>query len=123
MSTTAQPGLSDLPGRLLRLADQLEEYVAKYEASRDSSAVFTYAYVTITRSLANRLVDAKFEHPEWVVSLAEYFAAHYIAALGDWDVGSKPVPPAWKIVFENHTSEPDISIGRSGFSHDGAHRP
>jgi Family of unknown function (DUF5995) len=76
MSTTAQPGLSDLPGRLLRLA-----YVAKYEASRDSRAVFTYAYVTITRTLANRLVDAKFEHPEWVVSLAEHFAAHYIAAL------------------------------------------
>jgi len=100
MSTAAQPGSSNLPGGLLRLSDHLEEYVVKYEAAKDSGAVFTYAYVTITRTLANKLAEAKFKHPEWVVSLAEHFAAHYIAALDAWDVGSKPVPAAWKTVFD-----------------------
>jgi hypothetical protein len=99
-SASAQPGLSNLPGRLLRLADHLEEYVLKYEAAKDSRAVFTYAYVTLTRTMANKLGEAKFRHPDWVVSLAERFADRYVAALDGWDVGHEPVPEAWKIVFE-----------------------
>jgi len=100
MSSPDQPSLSDLPGRLLRLADRLEEYRTKYEATRDSRAIFTYAYVEITRTLASKLFQAEFKHPEWVVSLAEHFASHYVGALQAWDHDRENVPPAWKIVFE-----------------------
>jgi hypothetical protein len=99
-SATAQPGLSDLPGRLLRLADRLQKYVSKYETAKDSRAVFSYAYVTLTRTMANKLDEAKFRHPEWVVSLAEHFADRYFAALDAWDAPHEPVPEAWKIVFD-----------------------
>jgi len=100
VSTLAQPGFSDLPGELSRLADHLDEYVCKYEAAKDSRAIFTYAYVKITRTLADRLLHTGFEHPEWVAALAEHFAKHYLDALDSWDRNRSEVPPAWKVVFE-----------------------
>jgi hypothetical protein len=48
MSTLTQPSLTDLQGRLSRLADHLATYVCKYEAAKDSRALFTCAYVKIT---------------------------------------------------------------------------
>jgi len=100
MSALTQPDLSNLPHVLSELADQLDEYVCRYEAAKDSRAIFTYAYVKITRTLASKLLDVGFTHPEWVVSLAQHFASHYLHALDAWDHRSNDIPPAWKIVFE-----------------------
>jgi hypothetical protein len=100
MSTIAQPCFSDLPARLHRLADQLDEYVCRYETKKDSRAIFTYAYVKITRTLADKIFQVEFQHPEWVGLLAEHFAAHYIQAMDSWDHIREEVPSAWKVVFE-----------------------
>jgi len=42
---------SDLRARLALVADRLDSYVCVLEASQDSRAVFTFAYVKITRTL------------------------------------------------------------------------
>ena len=100
MSTLTQPSSADLQGRLSCLAHQLDTFVWKYEAARDSRAVFSYAYVKITRTLEERIFLANFKHPEWVVSLAENFASHYMDALKAWDDNRQNVPAAWNVVFE-----------------------
>jgi len=98
--TPTRPKSADLSSRLCELATRLDTYVCKYEAAKDSRAVFTFAYVKITRTLAGKLFEAKFERPEWVATLAEHFATHYIDALDGWDSIPRKVPPAWEIVFE-----------------------
>jgi hypothetical protein len=100
MSSLTQTTSADPRSRLPQLADELDKYVCKYEVAKDSRAIFTFAYVKITRTLAERLLLAGFEHPEWVVSLAEHFSARYVEALDAWDQNSQNIPPAWKTVFE-----------------------
>jgi hypothetical protein len=91
---------SDPASRLSRVADRLDTYVCKFELAKDSRAIFTFAYVQITRTLAETLFLSNFERPDWVVSLAEHFAAHYIEALDGWDEVPRNVSPAWQAVFE-----------------------
>ncbi len=90
------PGLQE---RLLLLANRLHEYVIQYEAKHDSRAIFTYAYVKITRTLADRLAGAGFSDAAWVVALAEHFAGHYVSALEASELKPPNVPPAWEVVF------------------------
>lgn len=84
---------------LLSLADRLDQYLVTFDSRHDSRAVFTYAYVQITHTLAENLAIAGFDDPSWVVSLAQHFAAHYIEALETWDYAQDSVPPAWQVVF------------------------
>jgi len=100
MSTGVLPTSADLAARLSRLANLLDRYVCKFEAAKDSRAIFTCAYVKITHTLTQMLFLSKFNHPEWVVFLAEHFAARYISALDGWDQIPRSVTPAWEIVFE-----------------------
>lgn len=100
INSTTPLATSGLQERLLHLADQLHQSLVKYEARHDSRAIFTYAYVKITRTLAHQLPMAGFSDPAWVVSLAEHFAAHYVAALEASEVNSSSLPPAWKVVFD-----------------------
>jgi hypothetical protein len=106
------PSCSDLHDRLSHLADHLDTYVCKYEAAKDSRAVFSYAYVKITRTLEDRIFLGNFKHPEWVVSLAEHFATHYMNALDAWDKHRQGVPAAWNVVFE------DIGLKRTSVLED-----
>lgn len=90
--------LQSLQGRLLLLADRLDERAKKYESLKDSRAVFTHTYTIITRALAGSLVQPNFDDPEWIVSLAEAFAERYFVALDAFDNNGE-VPAAWAEVF------------------------
>jgi Family of unknown function (DUF5995) len=83
--------------RLAALAALLHSRVVDYELAHDSRAVFTCAYETITRELADGLRGAGFRDPDWVASLAEHFAGHYLQAIEA--AGRQSIPAAWQIVF------------------------
>lgn len=84
--------------RLLTLAGRLDEYARHYERQRDSRAVFSLTYALITRTLANGINEMGFNNPDWVTSLAEAFARHYVSALNVFDQGGNP-PKVWAEVF------------------------
>ena len=76
--------------RIVELAYELEPYHIRYEADRDSRAVFAYTYANITHDLAEWMTDpaAKIDDPGWVADLAVAFGEHYIAAmdaLDEWE--------------------------------------
>ena len=85
--------------RLTVLADRLDVYTRKYEAAKDSRAIFSCTYTNITLVLANGLTDETFRDPQWIVSLAEIFAGYYFRAL-DAEDEKREVPAAWKKVFD-----------------------
>jgi len=108
------------------VAERLVGYVVRYEAARDSRAVFAYLYLQLTRSLATALSvgDPVFRDPSWVADLAESLAGEYFAASNAMDAwatasGTTPqspvapedlpdtVPEPWREVFAA------ISGGRS----------
>lgn len=84
--------------RLFMLAGRLDEYAIRYERMRDSRAVFTHTYGIITRTLAGKIADTGFDDVEWIVSLAEAFARHYLLALDAFDQNGD-TPKAWAEVF------------------------
>jgi hypothetical protein len=84
--------------RLFLLAARLDQYARRYEARKDSRAVFTHTYTLITRTLAQKITDLRFDDVAWVVSLAEAFARHYFLALDAFDQGGD-TPKAWAEVF------------------------
>ena len=69
--------------RVTKLAYELEPYHVRYEAERDSRAVFAYTYANITHKLAEWLRDpeADVDSPGWVADLAVSFGEHYITAM------------------------------------------
>ena len=94
------PQFGDLQSRLDDLARRLKERVIQYEATRDSRAVFTFAYLTITEALADALPTSGFNSPAWVVLLAEHFASLYMHALRTSETSPNDLPPAWHEVFQ-----------------------
>ena len=82
------------------VAERLVGYVVRYEAARDSRAVFAYLYLQLTRSLATALSvgDPVFRDPSWVADLAENLAGEYFAASDAMDAwaatnGTTPAVP------------------------------
>jgi hypothetical protein len=84
--------------RLDAIAERLDSYVARYERARDSRCVFAYAYAIMTRRIRDEIHLSGLADPEWVVALAEAFAARYFQALDDFDQ-NEPLSPAWDKVF------------------------
>ena len=88
----------ELHEQLAALSARLEARARELDARKDSRAVFTHAYALMTAQIATELpTDPSFD-PGWTVSLAEAFAARYLAALDAYD-RSEVVPPAWDAVF------------------------
>lgn len=101
--------------RVSDLADELAAYHRRYEATRDSRAVFAYAYLNLTLDLAEWLADpdGPFDDPDWVADLAVAFGARYrtaMDALDDWhqddtvdvddeDALHESVPRPWADVY------------------------
>jgi hypothetical protein len=81
------------------IADRLEQDVVRYEAARDSRAVFAYGYSLLTRTLASALARGQFVDPDWVATLAEIFAERYFQARALYDRGLAP-PTPWREVFD-----------------------
>ncbi len=90
--------------RLFTLAGTLDQYAKRYEIAHDSRAVFTYTYAKITRILGGGITQVGFDNPDWVVSLAEAFAARYLSALDSFDQNAE-TPKAWAEVFRVLKSE------------------
>lgn len=78
--TARDPGPA---GLLARRADQILVYRDRFDATRDTRAVFAFVYERLTRELAARLEnDAnEFDDPGWIAALADSFAARYIGAM------------------------------------------
>jgi len=85
--------------RFQTIVERMERYLARYEAARDSRAVFTFGYVQFTRALWAAIGVAPFADPAWVVLVVERFAEKYFEALDALDRGETPVTP-WRQVFE-----------------------
>lgn len=73
--------------RVRALAARLEPYHRKYEAARDTRAVFAYVYYNITVDLAEELEHERiaFLDPEWVASLAIAFGGRFVTAMDALD--------------------------------------
>jgi Family of unknown function (DUF5995) len=108
------------------VAERLVGYVVRYEAARDSRAVFAYLYLQLTRTLATALAvgDPEFRDPSWVADLAESLADEYFAASDAMDVwlaktGTTPQTPVAPGQLPHTVPEPwreafaAISGGRS----------
>jgi hypothetical protein len=85
--------------RLEIIATRLHERAVTYERQRDSRCVFTRAYAMMTRSIAAELPKSGAADADWIVQLAEAFAARYLAALDARDRRGAEAP-AWKAVFD-----------------------
>lgn len=51
--------------RILAIAKKLDEYVKKYDQAKNSRAVFTCAYATITHIIAEKIDRVHFKDPAW----------------------------------------------------------
>jgi hypothetical protein len=80
------------------LADRLAIRAHELEQKRDSRCVFTCAYVLMTRRIAADLPTSTVRDADWVIALAEDFAARYERALTAWDTKTD-LPPGWQVVF------------------------
>ena len=80
------------------MAARLDSCAGALEARKDSRCVFARAYALMTRRIAAELPTSDLDDPEWVVDLAEAFAAKYFSALDAYDRGGEP-PEAWRAVF------------------------
>jgi hypothetical protein len=89
---------SENAARLGELAARLDARARLLEESRDARCVFTHAYALMTRRIAAELPESDLDDADWVVELAEAFAAKYFAALDAFDEGAEP-PDAWRAVF------------------------
>jgi hypothetical protein len=100
-STREQPSpvQRQLEQRLELLAARLDARRVLLEQAQDSRCVFTCAYVMITRRISRSVTTAEYVEPEWIVELAETFAALYLEAL-DASAAGRSAGPAWDSVFE-----------------------
>ncbi|HEX3233948.1 MAG TPA: DUF5995 family protein [Gemmatimonadales bacterium] len=85
--------------RLLQLSGKLQRYASRYEDARDSRCVFTHTYALMTAILGRELATKEWSEVEWVVVLAESFAARYFTALDSFDRNQDP-GLAWRRIFE-----------------------
>ena len=85
--------------RIQTVVDRMEAYLARYEAARDSRAVFTLGYLQFTRALRAAIGVAPFADPSWVTLVVERFAEKYFEALDALDQDRTPVTP-WREVFD-----------------------
>ena len=69
------------------LAERLATYVERYEAARDTRAIFAYLYLELTRTLATSLAigEPGFGDAQWVADLAERLAGEYFTATDAMD--------------------------------------
>jgi hypothetical protein len=88
--------------RVEALVPGLDERRRRYERARDERAVFAFAYVLMTRALAEALRERRivFEDPAWIAELAVRFARRYLDAMDAIDRRSEgdptaAVPRAW----------------------------
>jgi hypothetical protein len=99
MAIAIAPDYEPLHERLETLQSRLLSYRDRYEQQRDSRAVFTHVYATITGLIRDNLAHYEFHDPAWVVILAEQFAEKYFIALDVRDGGGK-LSAAWAHVFD-----------------------
>jgi hypothetical protein len=85
--------------RIRELSSRIFECRNRFEAIRDSRAVFAHAYGCMTKSLADGLTDVGFDDPRWITAMVEAFAARFFAAQTAIDEG-RAIPPGWKEVGE-----------------------
>jgi hypothetical protein len=89
--------------RLAALAARLDASARALEERKDSRCVFTHAYSLMTRRIAAELPASDLDDPDWVVEVAEAFAAKYFFALEAYDGDGEP-PAAWRAVFATISS-------------------
>jgi hypothetical protein len=98
-------GASQHAGQGVRgLAGRLEPYHRKYEAARDTRAIFAYAYYNISLDLAEELEDQRraFDDPEWIASLAIAFGSRFLSAMDaidTWVSANPGVMPTAKALY------------------------
>jgi len=80
------------------IIERLQNYRDWYDTVHDSRAIFTHAYLTITRIFDQQIPKKAFDDPNWVVALDIAFAEHYFQALDAFDLGEE-VPAGWRPVF------------------------
>lgn len=73
--------------QLMDLAKKIHSYQRKYEKEHDGRAVFAYIYCKMTKKTAEYLAECypTPHDPDWIVTLAEAFAARYFAAMNALD--------------------------------------
>jgi len=77
--------------RISIVASRIEVYRNWYDSIKDSRAVFSHAYLKITKIISDSISNDIFDDPEWVVSLDEAFVEHYFDAIDSYDQ-NKEVP-------------------------------
>jgi hypothetical protein len=93
--------------RLRAVIARLEDLQHRFEREHDSRAVFSLVYATITAEIDRQLDTMELYDPDWLVSLAEVFAARYFAAIEAYDAHRR-VAPAWGAVFEAISSRTSV---------------
>ncbi len=95
------------PTNIDEVVTKLHKYRDWYEAVRDSRAVFTHAYATITEVFEKEIQRQPFKDLDWIIALDVAFANNYFRALDAYDL-DEDVPEEWLVVFlkirKNRTS-------------------
>jgi len=73
---------------------------ASLYGEKDRRAVFTSAYLTMTREIALRVANHQFNEPDWVNTYTIAFANLYRDAFLAFEAGSAGVPSPWRTGFD-----------------------
>ncbi|MFT3924464.1 MAG: DUF5995 family protein [Myxococcales bacterium] len=95
---TPPPPPSTPSDQVMEIARVLESYARRFEQQRDSRAIFTTAYVHLSRELADALKTDTFDDPVWIAQLAQVFVRYYFDAIHAYD-GHCLAQGAWATVF------------------------
>ncbi len=80
----------------------------KFNEKQDKRAIFTTAYLTITRAMKEAIEARRFGDDEWVDIYLRSFARLYMEALRAYEEGNmERVPRAWRVAF-------DLAAAREG---------
>lgn len=91
---------TEVKGVVERLTS-LQNVMEKFNGRKDNPvASFNRLYTTITAQVDQHLTDAKFQDPDFMVTLDLRFAERYFSALQQWNDRQASAPRCWSALFD-----------------------
>jgi hypothetical protein len=79
---------------------RMQAYVAEWERSGDTRAVFLSCYALMTRNMLAALDAGEFADAGWVSRLLEHFAGYYFDALDVYEAAEQRAPAVWRAAHD-----------------------
>lgn len=102
-----------------RLIWRLRRQWRGLDATCDHRAVFSLAYLRITRGLRDAIVAGELRHPRWMELVITAFSNRYMATFADAAAG-RPIPYSWQVAYDED-ARGDANAGQDTLLASNAH--